>query len=109
MGQAKSTLRGYVSVVRAAEDVRLLPECVRAIHWRLAKLGKPTPGQPYMGPCGLRLLWSTVSSPQEQTVGALACLSWLLFLRVSKALSITPVGLASDSVVLFVTTKVGGH
>ena len=27
MGQAKSTLRGYVSAVRAAEDVRLLLEC----------------------------------------------------------------------------------
>ena len=42
-------------------------------------------------------------------MAALACLSRLLFLRVSEALSITPAGLASDSVVLFVTTKVGGH
>ena len=42
-------------------------------------------------------------------MAALACLSWLPFLRVSKAMSITPAGLASDSVVLFVTTKVGSH
>ena len=45
----------------------------------------------------------------EQAVAALANLSWLLFLRVSEAVSITQGGLASDSVVLFVTTKVGGH
>ena len=32
LGQARSTIRGYVSAVRAAEDVRLLPWCVRAIH-----------------------------------------------------------------------------
>ena len=62
-----------------------------------------------MGPCGLRILWSRVSSPQEQIVAALACLNWLLFRRVSEALSITPAGLASNSVVLFVTAKVGGH
>ena len=42
-------------------------------------------------------------------MAALACLSLLLFLRVSEALSNTPAGLASDYVVLFVTTKVGGH
>ena len=42
-------------------------------------------------------------------MAALACLSWLFFLRVSEALCITPAGLASDSVDLFVTTKVGGH
>ena len=42
-------------------------------------------------------------------MGALACLGLLLFLRVSEARSITLAGLASDSVVLFVTTKVGGH
>ena len=42
-------------------------------------------------------------------MAALPRLSWLLSLRVSEALSITPAGLASDSVVLFVTTKVGGH
>ena len=95
--------------MRAAEDVRLLPGCVRAIHWMLAKSGKPTPGQPHMGPCGLRFLWSRASSPKEQIVAAFACLSWLLFLRVSEALSITPGGMASDSVVMFVTTKVGGH
>ena len=42
-------------------------------------------------------------------MATLACLSWLLFLTVSQAVYITPVGLASDSVVLLVTTKVGGH
>ena len=89
--------------MQAAEDVRLLP----GFYWRLAKSGKPTPKQPYMGPCGLRLLYSRASSPKEQAVAALACLSWLLFLKVSEALSITPAGLVSDSVVLFVTTKVG--
>ena len=109
MRQARSTLRGYVSAVRAAEDVRRLPECVRAIHWRLAKSGKPTPGQPYQGPCGLSLLWSRVSAQQEQTVAALACLTWLLFLKVSEALSITPARLASVSVVVFVLSKGGGH
>ena len=92
-----------------AEDVRLLSGCVWAIYWSLAKSGKPRPGQPYMGPCGLRLLWSRASSPKEQTVAALACLSWLLFLTVSEALSIMLAILASDSVVLFITTKVGGH
>ena len=56
MGPARSTLCAYVSAVWAAEDVRLLPECVWAIHRRLAKSGKPTPGQPYMGLSGLRLL-----------------------------------------------------
>ena len=109
MGQARSTLRGYVSASRAAEDIRLLPSCVQAIHWRLAKSGKPTPGQPYLGPEGLSLLWARAASPVEQAVAALANLSWLLFLRVSEAVSITPAGLASDSVVLVVTTKVGGH
>ena len=39
MGQARSTLRGYVSAVRAAEDVTLLPGCVQAIHDRIAKSG----------------------------------------------------------------------
>ena len=63
VGQARSTLCGYVSAVRAAEDVRLLPECVRAIHWRLAKSGKPTPGQlpthrAAFAPLGDRQLWS---------------------------------------------------
>ena len=109
MGQARSTLRGYVSAVRAAEDVRLLPGCVQAIHWRIAKSGKPTPGQPYLGPEGLCLLWARAISPVEQAVAALVSLSWLLFLRVSEAVSITPAGLESDSLVLFVTTKVGGH
>ena len=109
MGQARSTLRGYVAAVRAAEDVRLLPGCVQAIHWRISKSGKPTPGQPYLGPEGLCLLWARAISPVEQAVAALASLSWLLFLRVSEAVSITPAGLESDSVVLFVTTKVGGH
>ena len=108
-GQARSTLRGYVSATRAAEDIRLLPGCVQAIHWRLAKSGKPTPGQPYLRPEGLYLLWARAASPVEQAVAALASLSWLLFLRVSEAVSITPAGLESDSVVLFVTTKVGGH
>ena len=42
-------------------------------------------------------------------MAALASLSWLLFLRVSEAVCITPAGLGSNSVVLFVTTKVGGH
>ena len=42
MGQARSTIPGYVFAVRTAEDVQLLPECVHAIHWRLAKSGKPT-------------------------------------------------------------------
>ena len=32
MGQARSTLCGYVSAARAAEGVRLLPECLRAIY-----------------------------------------------------------------------------
>ena len=32
IGQGKSAIRGYISAVRAAEDVRRLPECVRAIH-----------------------------------------------------------------------------
>ena len=109
VGQARSTLRGYVSATRAAEDIRLLPGCVQAIHWRLAKSGKPTPGQPYLGPEGLSLLWARAASPVEQAVAALANISWLLFLRVSEAVSIAPAGLASDSVVLFVTTKVGGH
>ena len=109
MGQARSTLRGYVSAVRAAEDVRLLPGCVQAIHSRIAKSEKPTPGQPYLGPEGLRLMWARAISPVEQAVAALASLSWLLFLRVSEAVSITPAGLGSDSVVLFITTKVAGH
>ena len=108
-GQARSTPRGYISAIRATEDVRLLPECVRAIHWRLPNSGKPTPRQPYLRRCGLRLLWSRASSPQEQAVAALACLSWLLFLTVSQVLSITPAGRASDSVVPFVTIKIGGH
>ena len=42
-------------------------------------------------------------------MAALASLSWLLFLRVSEAVSIMPAGLGGDSVVLFFTTKVGGH
>ena len=109
LGRARSTLRAYDSAVWVAEDVRLLPRCVRAIHWRLAKSGEPTPGLHYMGPCELCLLWSGASSPKEQAVAALACLGCLLFLRVSEALSITPAGLESDSVVMFVTTKVGGH
>ena len=62
-----------------------------------------------LGPEGLSLLWARAASPVEQAVAALANLSWLLFLRGSEAVSITPAGLASDSVVLFVTTKVGGH
>ena len=35
------------------------------VYGRLVKLGKPTPGQPYMGPCGLRLLWFRALSPQD--------------------------------------------
>ena len=42
-------------------------------------------------------------------MAALACLSWLLFLRLSKAPSIIPASVVSDSVVTFLTTKVGGH
>ena len=109
MGQARSTIRGYILAIRAAEDVRLLPECVRAIYWSLAKSGKPTPRQPYTGPCTLRLLRSRPSSPQEQNVAALACLNWLLFLKVFEELCITAAGLASDSMVPFITTKVSGH
>ena len=42
-------------------------------------------------------------------MAALACLSRLLLLRFSEALLITPLGPESDSVVLFVNTKVGRH
>ena len=42
-------------------------------------------------------------------MAALASLSGLLFLQVSEAVSITPAGFGSDSVVLFITTEVGCH
>ena len=53
-----------------------------------------------------RLVQSTVATKAK--CGS-PCLPRLLSIRVSKVLSITRAGLASDSMVLFVTTKLGRH
>ena len=105
-GQSRSTLWGYVSAARAPEDLELPPRVVCPLHWRMARAGKPTPGQPYIGSRGLVALWARASTPIEQAVAALAMLS-VSFLRVSEAATITPTDLANEKFLWLCLSKVG--
>ena len=63
-GLSRSTFQGYVSATRAAEDLEFIPPCIQQIHCPVAKSGRTTPGQPYVGPKGLAALWEGADNPQ---------------------------------------------
>ena len=78
----------------------MLPWVVRPLHWRMARAGKPTPGQAYIGPCGLVALWVRAST--------LAMLSWGFFLRVLEAATVTPADLTEDKLLGFCSSRIRG-
>ena len=86
----------------------MLPRIVRPLHWRMARVGKPTPGQPYIGPSGLVVRWARASTPTDQAVAALAMLFWGFVLRVSEVATVTPADLTQDKLPGFCSSKVGG-
>ena len=101
--QTQSTLREYVSMARAAEDMELRPALALADG-----AGRPTPRQPYIGLEGLAALWSPAVSLGAQAVAALAMLSWGFLLQVSEAASTTLTDLHHPRLQGFCSTKVGG-
>ena len=107
-GVARSTLRNVVSAVRGAEDLGIMPPTVLPIHWRLAKGGLSSGRQPYFSPPALSFLAQAARTREHRITLGLGCLSYVLWLRVSEAATITPRDLQTSGMASFTATKVGG-
>ena len=108
LGTARSTLRNVVSAVRGVEDLGLLPPTVFPIHWRLAKGGVSSGHQPYFSPPSMAFLGQSARTREQRIALGLGCISYVLWLRVSKAATIAPQDLQVSGMASFITTKVGG-
>ena len=108
MGATASSIRSFMSAIRAVENLLWIPPARTALHKRIAAGAASAGLQPYLPPAGLVILVENASkSRYEPLLGALTTLAWACFLRVGEIATVRVADIALPESIQFWNSKTG--